>query len=185
LRRVAIVAKGPTNGSAPWRDANWEIWGLPWVTYPRVDLMFDVHTQAFADCAGVEWFRKDTWHPTFMAEHGNVPTYCEPCRRHLFPAYRDYPLDAIKEWLPFHYLENSIAYQLAFAIHEEVDEIGMWGVHMWGSGEYQAERPSITYLVGLAQGRGIKVSNCPGSPLFMSIWAAGRYGVSPEKRFLG
>jgi hypothetical protein len=53
---------------------------------------------------------------------------------------------------------------------------------MMGTHEYAAERPSVTYLIGLAQGKGIKVSIAPGSPLFMSCHVAGRYGLPGGRR---
>ena len=68
--------------------------------------------------------------------------------------------------------------------HEErADRIGLYGVHMMGSGQYAFERPSITYLVGLAQGRGIEVEIPLGSPLFISDFNAGRYGQAGGRRF--
>src|SRR5690606_11291992 len=105
----------------------------------------------------------------------NVPVYCHPTRMRAYPAAVEYPLGEISKSLPIPYLENSISFQLAQAIHEGVDHIGLFGVHMVGKDEYEHQRPSIAYLVGLAQGRGIKVTVAPGSPLFMSVWVKGRY----------
>ena len=47
--KVAIVARAPTNVAAPFHDTSWRIWGLPWVRYPRVDLVFEMHEQACWD----------------------------------------------------------------------------------------------------------------------------------------
>lgn len=177
MKKVAIVAKAGTSGLAPWRDEGWEIWGLPWISYPRVNRLFESHSQAFADATD---YTKDDWIDKTNAL--GVPVYCEPCRMHLFQNAVAYPLEAVSVSLPIPYLENSIAYQLALAIHEGADAIGLYGVHMMGGDEYALQRSSITYLVGLAQGRGIEVIVPPGSPLFMSAYIAGRYGVTPELR---
>lgn len=181
MRRVAIIGKAGTSGLAPWRDMQWEIWGMPWISCPRVTRLFDVHTQ---ECWAENTKLKDAdWIDMYRSEYADVPVYCDPSRFNVFINPVPFPFEEIRASLPFYYLENSIAYQLALAIHEGVDEIGLWGIHMTGSGEYIEERPSVTYLIGLAQGRGIDVTVAPGSPLFMSCNVAGRYGLPGGKRF--
>jgi len=181
MRKVAIIGKAGTSGNAPWRDTEWEIWGMPWISCPRVTRLFDVHTQ---ECWEKSVKLKDEdWIDMYRSEYADVPVYCDPSRSHVFINPVSFPFEEIRTTLPFYYLENSIAYELALAIHEGVDEIGLWGIHMFGSGEYIEERPSVTYLIGLAQGRGIKVTIAPGSPLFMSCNVAGRYGLPGGKRF--
>lgn len=182
MRKVAIVAKAGTSALAPWRDAEWEIWGMPWIGYPRVTHLFEVHTQAFCDASEGD-SRDEAWLPEALEKYAGVPVYCDPSRVHAFPTAIEYPLAEVKRSLPIPYLENTIAYQLALAIHEQVDEIGLWGVHMMGRGEFTWQRPSVTYLIGLAQGRGIKVTNVPGSPLFMSGYEGGRYGLTAGERY--
>lgn len=174
--KVAIVAKGGTSSLAPWRNPEWEIWGLPWISYPRVTRLFDLHTQECVDCCPVEWFQKGEWVEKGRKQFETVPVYCDSSRAHLYPDAVPYPLEAVQAFLPYAYLENSIAYQLALAMYEGAEEIGLYGVHMMGRPEFVYERPSVTYLVGLAQGKGIRVSIPPGSPLFMSAYEAGRYG---------
>lgn len=185
MRRVAIVAKGGTGVNAPYRDPSWEIWGMPWIRYPKVDLLFECHEkQMVNDATGFEKFDAG-WRALAFPLYDGVKMLCPPCRLQDFPHATEYPLKAVLSSLPIPYLENSVAYMLAYAIYQQVDEIGLWGVHMWGTREMEWERPSVVYLIGLAQGRGIKVTNAPGSPLFMSRWESGRYGISGgERRFL-
>ena len=170
---------GGTHALAPWQDPEWEIWGLPWISYPRVDRFFDTHSQEYVSSSDEKWYRDGEWIPEFLKLHADKPIYVDKSRLHLFPSAIDYPLSKVKSSIPIPYLENSVAYQLALAISEETEEIGLWGVHMRGRQEFQYQRPSITYLVGLAQGRGIKVTIAPGSPLFMSAYWHGRYGLGP------
>jgi len=150
---------------------------MPWVSCPRVDKLFDMHDNSFYDKSSSEEWKNESW----VDRIKDAPVYADKSRSHL-PNYVEYPLDAVKESIPYHYFENSIAYMMALAIHEKVDEIGLWGVHLRGTAEYEAERPSIAYLIGLAQGRGIKVYIPPGNPLLCSVWEAGRYGVNSKKR---
>ena len=181
MRKVAIIGKAGTSGNAPWRDTEWEIWGMPWISCPRVTRLFDIHTQErWAEC---KTQKDEDWLGHYRENCLDVPVYCDPSRFHVFNKPVEFPFEKIKIILPFYYLENTIAYEIALAIYEGVDEIGLWGIHMMGSGEYIEERPSVTYLIGLAQGRGIKVTIAPGSPLFMSCNVAGRYGLPGGKRF--
>lgn len=182
MRKIAIVAKGSTSALAPWRDPSWEIWGLPWISYPRVDALFDVHTQHCADTSPDKGFRTGDWLEEFRRKQDHLPVYCHPSRAHLFSNPLDFPFDAVLASVPIPYFENSIAYQIAFAVMEGATEIGLWGVHMLGKREYIAEKPSIAYHVGLAEGRGVKVTIPDGAPLFASYWTAGRYGLSNDER---
>jgi hypothetical protein len=180
MRKVAIVGKAATSGFAPWRDEEWEIWGMPWLSCPRVTVLFDVHTQ---ECWADMKLKEEVWIDNYRKQYSEIPVYCDPSRNHVFAKPVPFPFEAISASIPFAYLENTIAYQIAFAIYEGVDEIALWGIHMMGTREYAEERPSITYLIGLAQGKGIKVSIAPGSPLFMSCHIAGRYGLPGGRRF--
>jgi hypothetical protein len=159
LRKVAIIGKGGTIALAPWDDEAWEIWGMPWLSCPRATRLFEMHSQACADTfEGQD--RDDYWVPKSQQWFPGVPVYCDPSRLHVFPNAVEYPL-------------------------EGCDEIGLWGIHMMGRDEFAWQRPSVTYLIGLAQGQGVKVTIPPGSPLFMSGYEAGRYGVSMAKRDIG
>lgn len=176
MRKIAIVAKGGTSSLAPW-NSDWEIWGIPWIKYPNVDLLFEVHHQDIYDKSKQESY----YHDQKWIENIKCPIYCVDSRLHLPNAIR-YPIEDILNSLPIPYLENSIAYMLALAIYQNVDEIGLWGVHMRGIHEYEAERPSVTYLIGLAQGKGIKITIPGGCPLFASTWEMGRYGINMNIR---
>lgn len=176
-RKIAIVARGGTHSLAPWRDTEWEIWGLPWISYPRIDRFFEIHEQDFYTGPDAE---RDGMIEKNIREHPQVPVYCTASRAHLFPNPVPYPFEDVIASLPFPFLEDSTSYQIALAIHEGCDELGLWGVHMMGA--YASHRPAVTGLVNLAAGKGIKVTVAPGSPLFMSHYMAGRYGISPITR---
>lgn len=177
MRRVAIVARGGTSALAPYWDRGWEIWGLPWISYPRLDRAFEMHAEACRPHMG-EWYRKPDWIIEHEARAPDVPVYCDPSRLHAFKNAVEYPLGEVIAGLPIPTLENSIAYMVALAIHEGVDEIGLWGVHLWAHEEAELALASVSYLIGLAQGKGITVTIPPGSPLLMSNFTAGRYGVN-------
>lgn len=185
-RKIAIVGKGGTFALAPWQDNDWEIWGMPWIFFPRYTRLFDIHNQVVCDAAkGPD--RDEAWLPEALRRYPDVPVYCDESRLGAFPGGIAYPFSEISKAIPIPYFENTIAYQLAMAIWEhgegkQIDEIALFGIHMMGRGEFVWQRPSVTYLIGLAQGRGINITNAPGSPLFMSGYFAGRYGVDTRER---
>ena len=169
-----------THRATPWQDREWEIWGLPWISYPRVDRFYEIHEEGFYTGPDKE---RDDIVALNAKRYPDVPVYCTASRAHAFNNPKPFPLDDILSWLPIPYLEDSTSYMMAHAMHEGATEIGLYGVHMMGRNDYVAHRPSVTYLVGLAQGKGIDVTVPPGSPLFASRYMEGRYGITTETRF--
>jgi len=178
-RKVAIVAKGGTSALAPWQDEEWEIWGMPWISYPRVDVLFEPHEHdAYADNEFV-----DRWKSILMPQYEGLPIYCPKSRVDEFENGRELPIKEIKRACKFTYLENTICYQLGFAmLQDDIDEISLFGIHMRGPSEYEHERAFVMYAIGVLEGKGMKVNIVDGSPLFMSLWEAGRYGVNQKRR---
>ena len=171
VRQVAILGKAASVAFAPFDDDDWEIWSIPWMENRRVDRLFDIHTQKAWD---------DEGNPLEPGWEGAItdPVWCDPSRAHLFKNSVEYPFKDVANSLPIAFLECTISYQIALALLEGVETIGLWGVHMMGRGEYAFQRPSVTYLVGLAQGRGVEVVIPDQSTLFQSNYRAGRYGVT-------
>ena len=171
MRQVAVVGLAPsTHDDAPYKDPDWEVWGLPWDNdrYPHFDRLFDIHP--------LECIRKAT--PSFYP-----PRYEDRLRElcdlgaalYMQKAYPDipnaieYPLEEVSS-LVGDYYNSSIAYMLALAIFEGYDKIGIWGVDMIGQGEpghadeYRDERPNCEYLLGFAKAKGIEIylpDECP------------------------
>lgn len=177
MRKVAIVARAGTAVLAPFRDKEWEIWGLPWISYPRLDRAFEIHSQQFYSDIDPGWLKSEGWRKEFNERQPDTPVYCDPSRMHGFNNPKDYEFEKVSAVIPIFYFENSVCYMIARAIYEGVDEIGLWGVHMFAGDEAVISGPCVAYMIGLAQGRGIRVTVAPGSPLFASNFVAGRYGL--------
>lgn len=140
-----------------------------------------MHSEAFFEDSPKSWLTEQKWVDRFNEANPRAVTYCDPSRLSRFRNAVSYPFDDVLKSLPFAYLENSVAYMIALAIIEGRRTIGLFGVHMFAGPEAQISQPSVAYLVGLAQGRGIEIVIPPGSPLFMSNYVAGRYGVRGGK----
>lgn len=155
--KIAIAGTAPGSaGDVPWEDKQWEIWGLAWRAYPRVDLLFEIHPPK-------------TWGPS----HGDG--YRESLKRSQIPIYfrekhpdipkgARYPIEDVRADLcpedggaDADFFTSSLAFMMALAIVQKPEEIALYGCDLLTGGEYEYQRPAMEYLVGLARGRGIKV----------------------------
>jgi hypothetical protein len=178
--KVAIVGFAPSSMKlAPFLDDSWEIWTLnniyATLDFPRWDRWFELHHNfreypALHDSrvdpqsivrgdarpvtrsiVHLEWLQAQTpERPIYFVEpHADIP------------AAVPYPLEELKVWCHKNkfaaYFTNSISYMIALAIAEKYDTIGVWGVDMAAEGEYEKERPSVEYWLGLASGLGREV----------------------------
>lgn len=168
--KVAIVGFAPSRDAAPWADLSWEMWGLAWdPDRYRLQRTFEMHE--------VSLLKQYPPKPDYFRELEELPR--------LYMADGDvkgaeiYPFDAVAKTIGGAYFCSSIAYALALAIHEQADEIGIWGVDM--TDDYGYQRPNTEYLIGLARGKGVKVHIPDSSPLCKyvdcpSFAYDGRYG---------
>ncbi len=165
---MAIVGYAPSSrDKAPYQSDDFEIWGVNelYKVAPRVDLLFELHnyrwlTSKARNPQHLEWLKKSKI-PVYMLKHyKDIPNSME------------FPIEMIN--LEFeNYFTNSISYMLALAIVMGYKEIHVYGVDMATSEEYQGQRPSVEYFVGLAQGRGIKVHIPNESDLLKTFYQYG------------
>ena len=142
MRKVAVIAMGPSEAYAPWRDPDWEVWCMAW--HP-----FVWHAQ-----------RAFEIHPIDLVMQCRKPDYPEVLQEiwdQGIPLYfqSNYPLKEISS-LVGDYFGSSPAYLIAMAIYEGVDHIGIWGLDL-SEDIYDHQRPNIEYLIGFARGKGITV----------------------------
>lgn len=184
-KRVAIVGCSGSKDLAPFNDPTWEIWGVNNLFYfiPRYDKWFEIHnitqdSQGNFQRRGGDEFRGQSINE-YIRDLGKMS--CPVVMQRVWaeiPTSTPYPLAAVKErfgallgWygkpklqgVPDENLNyrlygtNTITYMLLLAILEGATEIGIWGVDMAVDTEYQYQRPSCEWAVGLAVGLGIPV----------------------------
>ena len=76
------------------------------------------------------------------------------------------------------YFISSITYMLSHAISMEPDEIALYGVDLMPDEEWDYQRACTEYLLGLAEGRGIKITIPEGSALRKFQSQPVRFGAS-------
>lgn len=192
-RSAAIVGRAATAAFAPFDDPGWEIWGLAWVRYPRAELLFDIHTPDFK--AHPPYDEHYNSHRNLSLSYftnvnkSGVPVLCHPdaagSAPNQFHNGTAFPYAEAEAICPQRYLDCTISYMIAYAMLQKLDRIGFWGCHFRGSLREAIQLPSVTYLIGLAEGRGMEVVIGPGSPMMASHYARGRYGIDQAQRWGG
>lgn len=168
-RKVCIVGFAKTSRDlAPYDSPEWEIWGVndAWSFAQRADRWFEVHSTWI-----YEWeLRRNAGHISWLRQFGEAGgiVYLLEARPDMPHAVRFPFEDVVNNLWPHRategdhktsrpYLTSSIAYMQALAIAEGFEDIAVVGVDMAADSEYADQRPCCEYLVGLAQGRGIRM----------------------------
>jgi hypothetical protein len=176
--RICIVGFCQTSRDrTPYTDERYEVWGLNrgYIFMPAADRWFDLHSPLIRN-----WeHRRPKGHLQWL-QHFPGPIYLHEADPEI-PNSVAYPLEEIAEDLggslyrlddkggrvdsrKLPYLDSTVAYEIALAIHEGFREIMVTGVDLNTQGEYVWQRSGVSYLLGIAQGRGIDVvlpDNCP------------------------
>jgi len=187
-KKVAIVGFAGTKDLAPYNDPECEIWSVNnlYKFIPRTDRIFQLHNPASLQknhhgISGEE-------HLKFL-QTTEIPVYMQE-KYDDIPASVRYPLqEMIKEFgiartddpqTKDAYFTNSISFMIALAIYEGFTDIGIYGVDMAVNTEYNEQRPSCEYYIGIAKGRGINIHLPAESDLLKTRFV---YGYEEEKKW--
>lgn len=141
--KIAIIGTALHCSKAPFGDPSWEIWGANAGQLPRWNRWFDLHDDASIDTY--------PGHREFLtADHGK-PVYTR----------QTYPLAAMVEKYGTWFFTSTIAYEMALALEEDPDEIGLWGVDMAAAEEYGHQKAGCRFFIQTALMRGIQVTMPP------------------------
>lgn len=185
-KKVAIVGfASSTMEQAPYGDQAWEIWGMNQLYRftPRLTRWFEIHADYLFDMA------PGTDYAGWLAACP-VPVYMAT-KNPAVPQAIAYPINQMIDEFGLAtmriddklaaekgYFHSSVDYMLALAISEGFEEIGVWGVDMAHDTEYVYQKPSASFWLGVARGRGIKLALPSVSALLSS--QGYRYGMDPE-----
>lgn len=155
-RKIAVLGSAPSLVAVP-RDG-WEYWSLM-SNFSNSDLpitpnrWFELHSpEHLMNNAQVPKCDID-----YMGNMENIWMMNPVGKAHQFPR------EDVLALTP--YFTSSIAWVLGLAILQNPHSIGLWGVDLMLTKEYQRERPCIEHWVGFARARGIKVEIPEISPL--------------------
>ena len=151
--KIGILGSAtPSRDGIPWDDKSWTLWGLPWNVNKRVDAFWEMHDES-------HWkdYTQDRSEYLDRLNAPKIPVFMRK-KDPRVPTSVTYPLeDVVKLLKRDGWRTSSIAYALAYAIYLKPEKIGIWGVDMASNEEYTYQRWALEYLIGFAEGRGIKV----------------------------
>jgi len=86
-----------------------------------------------------------------------IPLIC-PFRYEEIPLSEPFPIEECAKEFGAPYFSNTIGYMIAFAMLKGAKEIELFGVNQASSSEYFYEKAGVEYWLGMAVGRGLKVT---------------------------
>lgn len=81
-----------------------------------------------------------------------------PFRYEEIPLSEPFPIEECVKELGWPYFSNTISYMIAYALLKDVKEIETYGINQASSTEYFYEKAGVEYWLGIAVGRGLKVT---------------------------
>lgn len=168
--KVALVGGAPsTQMLAPFDDPSWKIWvlgnQLSCYVDKRIDRIFEIHDDDLAKKPG---------YADALAKTG-VPLVVGEKFPHKGERIKVFPFDKARKFFDKDYLTSSAAYMIALALLEGYREIGLYGFDMAvDDAEYFHQRPCMEAWLGLAIGKGVKITIPDASPVLKSLYMEGR-----------
>ena len=161
--KIALIGSAPSSiRQAPYHDPSWQVWGCSPGAYGvvprgRSNIWWELHKYE----PGQTWFSPE--YCQFLRDHPKVMV-AEP--RGEIPNGETLPIDElVKKYSPY-FFTSSIAWMMATAIEIGATKIGLWGVDMAATEEYEVQRAGLHYFALIARQRGIEVGVPQESDLF-------------------
>lgn len=158
--KIAIIGTAEHSRlKAPYDDNGWQVWtvGGGFVDLPRQDKHFELHR--FDDALNLA--NNKPFIDNMKQVRGDL--YLQsPCVD--LPDAKIFPHDEMVARFPRRYFTSTVAWMLAYAMSKRPVEIGLWGVDMEATEEYGYQKCGAEYLMGMAEGAGIKITlpaECP------------------------
>ena len=141
IRKIAVCGSAVSSiHYAPYGEKDWEIWSCSPANkgQPRVDVWFELHNPTVKEREGLtewlEWLKKQ---PIVYMQ--------KP-----YPGYqgaRPYPLKEIIEKYGPYWWTSQMSYMLALAIEQKPHTIGIFGVDMAATSEYNQQRLAFQHFI--------------------------------------
>jgi hypothetical protein len=151
MTKIAILGSAPSSISlAPVHDQEWDIWACspPNYNLARVDAWFELHN------LDRKFIPINVPYQHALIAHPRV-YITKPDER--LPDGILFPWEHLVSQYGPYFFSSSIAWMMAFAIAHKPDKIGLWGVDMAASSEYEYQRPGVHFFMQEAKRNGIEV----------------------------
>lgn len=181
-RKLALIGASSLNATErpPFEDPKWDVWGCNslWRRHLdkdglfRADAWWEMHPAA-AQTPQELFDMTESPVPMYVLDQNELPS--------IFQHWITYPFSRIaKAFGSRSYFTNTFAYQVAMAMLLGYQEIGLWGIELWqgSTREQRVELPCLNYWLGLATGKGIKITLPEYSKM---LWHEHLYGYDYEE----
>ncbi len=175
--KLAVVGFATsTRDLAPFDDPEWDIAGLNQLyrMIPRADIWMDIHVnwdEENVEGTDHEGWIRDCGIPVLMSRvHSELPTSVS------------YPVDAVIAGAT-DYLTSSVAFYIAWAIHQGYKEVALYGIDLVVGTEYEFQKSCAEFWIGVAHGKGMKVTLPPQCALLKQTHRYG-YEIEPDAGLL-
>ena len=149
-RKIALVGTCASRDLALQLPPEWECWVCSPGNdkFPRIDLFFELHGDL--DFPGENWWPYLNW---LNAQTFPVMVH----RQDLIPRGEVFPIERMVKEFGDYFFTSQPALMIAYAITQQPEEIGLFGLDMQAKSEYAHQKPSMLHFVWLAMLRGITV----------------------------
>lgn len=155
---VTIMGSGNTLQECKWNEPDTTYWAISSTLissfFKHADLLFEFHSENYYLQPNILSRLNDTHLPVMMKH-----------KVEQIPLSIPFP---VKDVVIRPYFTSSVAYILAYAIYKKFEVINLFGIDLLLKDEYDTQRASCEYWIGVAEGKGIKVNIPQGSGLFNS-----------------
>lgn len=159
--KIALLGSAPSSRMlAPFDDPSWQIWacsGSNAGLFPRSDFWFEMHAtdRRTSNPKLTTYYQWLVTHPAIYMQDKD-PT---------FPGSIEYPRDQMVKEFGNMFFTSTVAWMLALAIWKVSKEaasdpeksIGLWGIDMAASDEYDYQRAGCHFFIHEARRRGIEI----------------------------
>ncbi len=186
--KIALLGSAADSiGLAPFNDPSWAIWvcspgAFAVAAQRRSDVYFETHRfQPSAPGRSGEAGTRPHFSPEFhqfLREHKG-PVFMSAVDPTIPNSVR-IPFEALIEKYGPYFFTSSISWMLALAIEQMPQAIGLWGIDMSSTEEWNYQRPACQHFVGMAKALGIEVILPPESDLMRPGLIYGLGEINPR-----
>lgn len=177
--QIALLGSAPSSMRlAPFNDPDWEIWACSPMNYtaPRVDAWFEIHN------LDRKWVPDNQPYIGALTQHPRV-YLATPDER--LPNGLIYPKDDVYKFFGNSqfldsFMQSQVSYMLAYAIMQQPEIIGLWGIDMAAGEEYGTQRPGCHFFFIEAEKRGIEIVAPPQSDILEALPPYGYKEFNPK-----
>lgn len=180
-----------TRHLAPYADPDVEIWGIGngYLHLQRADKYFELHRPAevLGTIPVAEWWPAPAkLGAKVVITHPEIPDKFTR-RADGTPTVEHFPFADVLAAFPRRYFTSTFAWLIAYAMLQEPEEIGIWGADMSNSEEWGTQKACVEHMLGIAEGRGIRVVIPSASLLLRSpfLYALDTEAIRHARSLLG